>query len=109
MKEPTEIVIIITTADEQEAQAISKLLLEKRLIACANIVSKVSSMFWWQGVLESEDECMLILKTKTSLLDEVVEMVKSAHSYDVPEVIALPIIGGNEDYLKWISGETDNS
>jgi len=106
MKEPSEIVIFITTTDEQEAQVIAKLLLEKRLIACANVVPKVSSMFWWQGVLESEDECMLILKTKTSLLSEVVEMVKSAHSYDIPEVIALPIIGGNEDYLKWIGDET---
>ena len=106
MKEPTEIVILITTADEQEAQVISKLLLENRLIACANIVPKVSSMFWWQGNLESEEECMLILKTKTPLLDKIVDEVKSAHSYDIPEVIALPIIGGNQDYLNWIKEET---
>ena len=106
MKELSEIVIFITTSDEQEAQAIAKLLLEKRLIACANIVSKVNSIFWWQGNLESENECMLILKTKAPLLDEVVEMVKSSHSYDVPEIIALPIIGGNDDYLKWIGDET---
>ena len=106
MKEPTEIIIFITTADEQEAQGIAKLLLGKRFIACANIVPKVSSMFWWQGVLESEAECMLVLKTKRSLLDDVVEAVKSAHSYDVPEVIALPIIGGNQDYLNWLKEET---
>lgn len=106
MNEPTEIVIFITTAEEQEAQSIANLLLDKRLIACANIVPKVSSMFWWQGALESEDECMLILKTKRSLLDDVVDEVKAAHSYDVPEVIALPIIGGNQDYLNWIKEET---
>lgn len=106
MKEPGEIVIFITTSDEQEAQAISKMLLEKRLIACANIVPKVNSMFWWQGVLKSEDESMLVLKTRADLLDKIVDEVKSAHSYDVPEVIALPIIGGNEDYLKWIGDET---
>ncbi len=106
MKEPTEIIIFITTADEQEAQGIAKLLLGKRFIACANIVPRVSSIFWWQGVLESEIECMLVLKTKRSLLDDVVEAVKSAHSYDVPEVIALPIIGGNQDYLNWLKEET---
>jgi periplasmic divalent cation tolerance protein len=106
MKEPTEIIIFITTADEQEAQGIAKLLLGKHFIACANIVPRVSSIFWWQGVLESEIECMLVLKTKRSLLDDVVEAVKSAHSYDVPEVIALPIIGGNQDYLNWLKEET---
>ncbi len=106
MKEPTEIIIFITTADEQEAHGIAKLLLGKRFIACANIIPRVSSIFWWQGVLESEIECMLVLKTKRSLLDDVVEAVKSAHSYDVPEVIALPIIGGNQDYLNWLKEET---
>ena len=107
MKEPGEIIILITTADEQEAKAIAKLLLEGKKIACANIIPKVDSMFWWQGVLESEDECMLILKTKSSLLNDVVEAVKSAHSYDVPEIIALPIVGGNPDYLNWIKEETE--
>ena len=106
MKEPDSIVIFITTADEQEAQSIAKLLLEQRLIACANVVPKVNSMFWWQGVIESDDESMLVLKTKADLLTKVVDAVKSVHSYDVPEVIALPIIGGNEDYLKWIGEET---
>ena len=107
MKGPSEIVIFITTADEQEAQNIAKLLLESKKTACANIVPKVDSMFWWQGVLESEAECMLILKTKLSLLDEVVNSVKSAHSYEVPEIVALPIIGGNQDYLNWIKEETE--
>jgi len=106
MQEPSEIIIFITAADEQEAKAIAKLLLESKIIACANIVPKVDSMFWWQGKLESEAECMLILKTKLSLLDEVVDMVKAAHSYDVPEIIALPIIGGNPDYLNWIQDVT---
>ncbi|MFC1950943.1 divalent-cation tolerance protein CutA [Chloroflexota bacterium] len=106
MEEPSEIVIFITTAGEQEAQSIANLLLEKRLIACANIVPKISSMFLWQGVLESEAECMLILKTKHSLLRDVVEAVKPVHSYDVPEIIALPVIGGNQDYLNWINEET---
>jgi len=106
MKEPSEIVIFITTADEQEAKAIAKLLLERKTIACANIIPKVDSMFWWQGAPESEAECMLVLKTLLSLLDDVVDVVKSAHSYDVPEIIALPIIGGNQNYLDWIKNVT---
>jgi len=106
MGKSSEIIILITTANEPEAQSIANLLLEKRIIACANIVPKVSSMFWWQGVLESETECMLILKTKSSLMNEVIKEVKSSHSYDVPEIIALPIIGGDQDYLDWINKET---
>jgi|TARA_B100002003_G_C13857258_1_gene419891 periplasmic divalent cation tolerance protein len=107
MKEPSEIVVFITTADEQEAKTIANLLLEQKKVACANIVPMVSSIFRWRGKLESENEGLLILKTKISLLNDVVSMVKSAHSYDAPEIIALPIIGGNPDYLNWINEETE--
>lgn len=106
MKDPGEIVVFITTKDEQEAENIAQLLLDRRLIACCNMVSEVRSMFRWQGTLESEDECLMILKTRSSLLDEVVEAVKSAHSYEVPEIIAIPVIGGDQEYLKWIGDET---
>ncbi len=106
MKEPGEIVVFITTKDEQEAETIAQLLLDRRLIACCNMVGDVRSMFRWQGALESEDECLMILKTRSSLLDEVVEAVKSGHSYEVPEIIAIPVIGGNQEYLKWIGDET---
>ena len=106
MRETSEIVIFVTTADEQEAKTIANMLLEQKKVACANIVPTLSSIFWWQGKLESENECMLILKTKSSLLSDVVDAVKLAHSYEVPEIIALPIIGGNPDYLNWIKDET---
>jgi periplasmic divalent cation tolerance protein len=106
MKDPGEIVVFITTKDEQEAETIAQLLLDRHLIACCNMVSDVRSMFRWQGALESEDECLMILKTRSSLLNEVVEAVKSAHSYEVPEIIAIPVIGGNQEYLKWIGDVT---
>ncbi len=99
------IVVFITTATEEEAQRISQTLLEQKKAACVNIVSGVDSRFWWQGKLDSARESLLIVKTKASLLTEVVSLVKSQHSYIVPEIIALPIIGGNQDYLDWI----DNS
>ncbi|MBI4186713.1 MAG: divalent-cation tolerance protein CutA [Chloroflexi bacterium] len=98
-------VLFITTAGEEEAQRISTILLERRKAACVNIMPAVGSHFWWQGALESARESLLIVKTKASLLDEVTRLVKETHSYDVPEIIALPIIGGNSDYLEWIDKE----
>jgi periplasmic divalent cation tolerance protein len=100
-----DIVVFITAAKAEEAQRIADVLLNERKAACINIVPRVSSLFWWQGKLESVEESLLIVKTKASVLDEVVNLVKEHHGYDVPEVIALPIIGGNQDYLEWMSKE----
>ena len=99
------VVLLITTATVEEAQRISKVLLEQRKIACVNIVPRVSSLFWWQDKLDSAEESLLIVKTKASLLNEIIPLVKEIHSYDIPELIALPIIGGNQDYLEWIRKE----
>lgn len=107
MKEPSEVVIFVTVAAEEEARGIAERLLNQRKVACVNVVPKVDSMFWWQGNIETEQEKLLIIKTKASLLPEVVRIVKEVHSYEVPEIIALPIIGGNEDYLKWIHSEVE--
>ena len=102
----TDIVLLITTADAEEAQRISDILLRERKAACVNIVPKVSSQFWWRGKIEKAEESLLIVKSQASVLGQVVELVKEHHSYDVPEVIALPIVGGNPDYLKWLTEET---
>jgi len=107
MKEPSDIVVLITTSGEEEAHRIAGLLLSQRRAACVNIVPKVDSLFWWQGKPDSAKESLLIIKTKASLLPEIVSLVKETHSYKVPEVIGLPIIGGNEDYLKWIDSEVE--
>ena len=109
MKQTGKVVILVTTSTEAEAHKIAELLLTKRKAACVNIVPRVDSSFWWQGKLDSAQESLLIIKTKASLLHEVIELVKSAHSYQVPEIIALPIIGGSEDYLKWIDDEVKES
>jgi len=68
-------------------------------------VPEVSSHFWWQDKLDSAKESLLVIKTKDSLLPDIVKSVKKIHSYDVPEIIALPIVGGNQDYLDWIDSE----
>jgi periplasmic divalent cation tolerance protein len=109
VKETDKIVIFVTTGSEEEAHKVAELLLERRKAACVNIMPGVDSSFWWQGKLNSARESLLIIKTRASLLSEVIELVKSVHSYDVPEIIALPIIGGNEDYLKWIDDEVKES
>ncbi len=105
MEEFNYTVLLITTANTEEAQRISSMLLNQKKAACVNIVPKVSSLFWWQDKLDSAQESLLIVKTKTSLLNEIVTLVREIHSYDIPEIIALPIVGGNQDYLNWIGKE----
>ena len=100
------VVLFITTDSAEEARQISRVLLEHKKAACVNIISNVDSRFWWDNKLDSARENLLIAKTKAALLPEIIKLVKEAHSYDVPEIIALPIIGGNKDYLNWIEEST---
>ena len=106
MNEFVPVVILITTSIDEEAERIANKLLTQRKAACVNIIPKVRSLFWWKGELDSADEAVLIVKTKASLVDQIVSLVREAHSYEVPEVIALPIVAGAEDYLNWVRGET---
>ncbi len=106
MKESDSVLVLITTTEE-EAHGLTDLLLKQRKAACVNILSKVHSRYWWQGKIESDDESLLIVKTKASLLDELISLVRENHSYEVPEIIALPILGGNQDYLKWLDDELE--
>ena len=105
MKDFAYVAIFITTGSPEEAHKIAEVLLKQRKAACANIVPGVSSLFWWQDKIESAEENLLIVKTKAPLLNEVVKLVKENHSYEIPQIIALPIVGGNQDYLAWIDGE----
>lgn len=99
------VVVFITTAAGEEARLISRALLEQRKAACVNIVPGVSSLFWWQGGIDSAEESLLVVKTRASLLDDIVQLVKKIHTNDVPEIIALPVVGGNKDYLEWVGKE----
>jgi periplasmic divalent cation tolerance protein len=104
-KRPELAVICITVACREEADRISSILLESRNAACVSVVDKVASSYWWQGKIDSSDEILLIVKTKASVVSRVIELVKKNHSYTVPEIIALPILSGNQDYLDWIRNE----
>lgn len=99
------VVLFITAAAGDEARLISRVLLEQRKAACVNIVPGVSSLFWWRGSIDTAEESLLVVKTRASLLDDIVQLVKEIHSNDVPEIIALPVVGGSKDYLEWVGGE----
>jgi periplasmic divalent cation tolerance protein len=106
MQKPENIVVFITTGADGEAHKIASLLLEKKLAACVNVIPQVESSFWWQGKIDSTRESLLLVKTQAALLPEIIKSVRAAHSNEVPEIIAIPIIGGNTDYLDWINKET---
>lgn len=100
------IVIFVTAKDESQANKIAEKLVAEKLVACANIVPGVQSIFRWDGKIDRAREILLILKSRRRHFPAIVKTVKALHSYDVPEVIALPIIEGNKDYLKWITETT---
>lgn len=101
------IVIFCTVPTKDDAKKISNALVSERLAACVSIVDKVHSVFSWNSELCNENEMLLIIKTRRELFDKIEAVIKALHSYNVPEIIALPVIVGSEDYLGWIAHETD--
>lgn len=97
------IVVFITCPNIFEGQRIAQLLVEHKLAACVNIVRDVKSLYWWKGNIERSDEVLLIVKSDAKILEKLIDTVKRNHSYTVPEIIAIPIMGGNPDYLKWLN------
>lgn len=101
-----EIVVFITASDDDEAAKIARMLVESRLAGCINIVKDIRSIYSWQGKIEDEKEVLMIVKTQKTLFDSLMKKVKELHSYTVPEIIAIPIVEGSEDYLKWLKEVT---
>ena len=100
------IVVYITAPNEEEAAKIARAVVEERLAACVNIVKGVRSIYSWQGRIEDDPEVLMIVKTRRELFEALTKRVKELHSYTVAEVIALPIIDGSQDYLKWLEDVT---
>lgn len=96
----------VTCASSEEASRIGRTLVEERLAACANILPGVTSIYHWQGRVETGGETALVLKTRAALVEALAARVRALHSYSVPCVVALPIRGGNPDYLAWLAAET---
>jgi periplasmic divalent cation tolerance protein len=100
------IMVYITARDRKQARAIGRTLVEGRLAACANIINEMNSFYFWEGKLCDDRESVLIVKTRRALLGRLIKKVKSLHTYEVPCIVALPITGGNREYLKWVDKET---
>jgi periplasmic divalent cation tolerance protein len=96
------LIVFTTTSSVEEAEKIAQDLLEKRLAACVNIIPRIHSRFWWNGKIERSEETLLIIKSKDEVFDELVESVRAIHTYQVPEILALPLRRGFTEYLAWI-------
>lgn len=105
MSEP--IIVLVTCGSEEEALKIANSLVEDRLAACVNLISPVRSIYRWEEKIWDEREWILFIKTEKQRFEDLEKMVKSLHSYSVPEIIALPIIEGASSYLNWLKEMTE--
>ncbi len=102
------IVVLVTVGSEQEAETIATALLEERLAACVNVTSPVRSLYRWEGRIADDREWQLVIKTQARLFEALAARVRTLHSYDLPEIIALPVLAGTTDYVDWIQNETES-
>lgn len=100
------LVVYITTPNEDLAANIARALVESRLAACVNIIRDIRSIYSWQGKIEDEKEVLMIAKTRQELFNALKAKVLDMHPYSVPEIIAMPIVDGSEEYMKWLEKET---
>ncbi|XP_034675507.1 protein CutA, chloroplastic [Vitis riparia] len=100
------IVVYVTVPNKEAGMKLAESIVKEKLAACVNRVPGIESVYHWQGEIQTDSEELLIIKTRESLLEALTEHVKANHEYDVPEVIALPITGGNLQYLEWIKNST---
>ena len=103
MKNPRYIVVLITTPSGHPARRVARILVEKKLAACVNVVPRVESIYRWKGKIERSDESLLMIKTESRCLARLIREVRWVHPSTVPEIIALPLSGGHADYLRWIT------
>ena len=102
----SDYIVVMVTAPEKEASGLARALVEERLVACANLLPGLRSVYWWKGKIEDEPEVLCIMKTRSALFEALRNRVRALHSYEVPEIIALPILAGHEPYLEWITENT---
>lgn len=102
----TDKIVVLSTCDSEErAKALARVLVEQRLAACVNIIPGARSIYQWQGKVEEAEEWVLVIKSRRDLFGSLKEALAAQHSYEVPEVIALPIVDGSEAYLAWLDRE----
>jgi len=97
--------VCTTTEKEEDAEKIAKIVIEKRLGACVQIIGPIKSFYWWQEKIETAEEWLLFIKTKKELYEELEKVIKEIHPYEIPEIISVPILLGSKDYLEWLNKE----
>lgn len=100
------VVVMVTTANQDEAVKIADQVVQSRLAACASIIPTVRSTYWWEGKLMTDQESLLLIKTTTDKFNSLEEIIRKVHSYKVPEIIAIPVNQGFQPYLEWVRRET---
>lgn len=98
--------IYSTTGSEEEAHEIARELVTKKIVACVNVIPKISSIYRWQGKIEEDSESLLIAKTTEKNVEQAIAMIKLLHSYEVPDIVVLPVISGLKEYLDYVVRET---
>jgi len=98
--------VLVTTPSPAVARSLARAALDRRLIACANIVPRIESMFWWQGKIETSREWLVVMKSRKALLRSLEALVLELHPYDTPEFLTVPLMSGNRRYLEWLRTET---
>jgi periplasmic divalent cation tolerance protein len=99
-------IIYSTIGDIEDARRIAHTLVDEQLVACVNIVPSIESVYRWEGKKEEDEECIFIAKTREENIDKTITRIKSLHPYELPDIIVIPIIGGLNEYLAYISNET---
>ena len=100
------VLILVTVNSQEEGQSIARALVDSRLAACVNIISGLRSIYRWKGKIWDEGEFLLLIKTQMALFEQVEGKIKEIHSYEIPEIIAIPITRGSETYLDWLLEST---
>jgi len=102
---PEYIQVVTTTASREDAERIARVLVEERLAACVQVIGPISSMYRWQGAIETSQEWLCLAKSRRELYDAIEKAIRRAHPYQVPEILAVPVVAGSADYLAWLDQE----
>lgn len=100
--------VFTTTGKKEDAQKIARKVVGKRVAACAQVIGPITSTYWWKDKIEEDEEWLCIMKSREGLYDELEKTIKGLHAYEVPEIVAIPIVSGSRSYLEWLDREVSS-